>query len=132
MNKTFAATRPSRAIRIGACAGILFLTSCASTPPPTASIDAARSAIASAEKADAGQYAAAELTQARDQLAAAETAAREERMTPARQLADQATAEANLANARAAEAKAVAVNNEMKTSNAALGDELQRAAGDHL
>lgn len=111
-------------------AGILMLAACASAPPPpTASLTAARVAIAGAEKADAGRYAAPELGEAREKLAAAEAAVAQQTMGSAQRLAEQSAVEADLANAKAGEMKANGVNDEMKQSNAALGEELQRASG---
>ena len=92
-------------------------------------IAAARAAIVSAEKADAGRYAAPELAAARAKLAAAEAAVTSEHMPEALRLADESAVEADLANAKAGEAKALAVNADMKQGNAVLGDELQRGSG---
>ena len=111
-------------------AGVLSVAACASTPPaPTASFVAASSAIGNAEKADAGHYAAPELSEAREKLKAAESELALKHMTTAEQLAEESHVEADLASARAVEVKAKAVNDEMKQSNKALGEELQRASG---
>ena len=110
-------------------ASIITLVACASTPPPTASIAAARAAIVGAEKADAGRYAAPELAEAREKLAGAEAAVTQTKMPEAQRLAEQSAVEAELANAKAGEAKATAVNVEMKQGNAALGEELHRESG---
>jgi outer membrane protein TolC len=61
------------------------LAACASTTPPTASLQAAQAAISNAERADASRYAAGELGEARTKLASADTAVREERMIAAEQ-----------------------------------------------
>ena len=129
MKDTYFYPRQARQPQAMALAGMLMLGACASTPPPTTSLVMARAAIDSAEKAEAGRYAAPELSEARGRLAAAESAVKQENMASAQQLAQQSTVEANLANARAGEAKATAVNDDMKQSNAALGEELQRASG---
>ena len=110
-------------------ASIVALIACASTPPPTTSITAARAAIVGAEKADAGRYAAPELAEARAKLAGAEAAVTQTKMPEAQRLAEQSAVEAELANAKAGEAKATAVNVEMKQGNAALGEELHRESG---
>ena len=111
-------------------AGVLALAACASTPPaPTASFVAASSSIGNAEKADAGHYAAPELSEAREKLKTAETELALKHMTTAEQLAQESGVEADLATARAAEVKAKAVNDEMKQSNQVLGEELQRTSG---
>src|SRR5579871_2474840 len=54
--------------------GVLVLCACASTPPPTGSLQEARHAIATAEQAEAGRYAPSDLSDARAHLASADTA----------------------------------------------------------
>jgi hypothetical protein len=109
---------------------ISILAACASTPPaPTTSLLAARSAIATAEKADAGRYAAPKLGDAREKLAAADGAVEAKHMPLAQRLADESRVAADLAAAKSEEAKAVAVNDEMKHSNEALIEEMQRKTG---
>lgn len=107
---------------------ILLVAACSSTPPPpTQSLAAARTAIASAEKADAGRHAAAELGDARQKLAMADKAVRSENMIGAEQLANEARVDAELASARTETAKAIAVNTDMKLGAEALNVEMQRA-----
>jgi hypothetical protein len=123
--------RRGAGLRTAVClTGVLILAACASTPlAPIASIQAARSAIGDAEKAGAGRYAAPELGEAREKLAAANSAVEQKHMNQAERLAEQSRVEADLANAKSAEAKATAVNDEMMKSNQALGEELQRKSG---
>lgn len=118
-------------LRTAICvAGVLILAACASTPPaPNASLAGARSAIGNAEKADAGRYAPAALAEAREKLAAANRAVANKSMPLAQQLAEQSRVEADLASAKAGLAKAEAVNEEMKQSNEALVEEMQRKTG---
>jgi hypothetical protein len=112
-------------------AGMLVFTACASTPPaPTASLEAARQAISTAERAEAGRFASTELAEARDKLASANTAVANEKMIQAAQLADQSRVEAELASARTAALKARTVNDEMKRSTGTLIQEMQRSSGD--
>jgi hypothetical protein len=118
--------------RLLLAAGILaslFFAGCASAPPPTAQLQAAQQAIASAETTEAGRYAAAELGAARTKLASANTAVTEKRMIVAGQLADESRAEAELASAKTANAKAIAVNDDMKRSTGVLVDEMKRSTG---
>jgi|HubBroStandDraft_1064217.scaffolds.fasta_scaffold00099_28 hypothetical protein len=103
---------------------------CASTPPPTASLQAAQLAISNAEQADASRYAGEELGEARIKLASADTAVTEKRMLIAERLAEESRAEAELASAKTGAAKAQAVNAEMKTSTGAMVEEMQRSPGD--
>lgn len=107
---------------------ILLVSACSSTPlAPTQSLNAARMAITTAEKADAGRYAAVDLGNARQKLAMADKAVRSESMIAAEQLANESRADAELASARTEAAKAVAVNEEMKRSAEVLKMEMQRA-----
>ena len=109
----------------------LVLVSCATMPPETpTSIRAAQEAIANAERVEAGRYAAGELGSARTRLASAEVAVGEKKLLLANQFADESRAEAELASAKTAEAKASAVNDEMKRSTGALVEEMKRGTGD--
>lgn len=132
MNKT-SRTHPvlRQCIAAGVTGVITLVAGCASMPEaPTSSLDAARTAIANADKADAGQYAAAELSEARQKLALADTAVSqktEKNMIMAGRLADESRVEAELASARSAAAKAAAVNQEMNRGADALTEEMQRA-----
>ena len=101
---------------------------CASTPPaPDSALDAAKVAISNAEKAEAGRYAGAELGEAREKLALADSAVREENMVVAERFAQESQVQAELASARTAMAKATAVNKEMELGADALTEEMQRA-----
>jgi hypothetical protein len=113
-----------------AAATTIALSACASTPEePTAQLRAAEQAIADAERAEAGQHAAGELSEARTKLESANAAVRDEKMEQAARLAEQARVDAELANARTAAAKAQAVNDEMKRSTQTLIEEMQRRPG---
>lgn len=106
---------------------VSLLAACASTPPPpTASLSAAKDAIANAEKADARQYAGAELEEALTLLTLAEKAVAEESMTEAERMAKQARVAAVLAEARTESAKAAEINREMGRGAEALDVEMQR------
>jgi hypothetical protein len=109
----------------------LMLVSCATMPPETPpSMRAAQEAIANAERVEAGRYAAGELGAARTKLASADAAVGEKKMILANRFADESRAEAELASAKTAEAKASAVNDEMKRSTGALVEEMKRGTGD--
>jgi len=111
-------------------AGALMITACASTPAPTAQLQAAQQAIAAAERTDASRHAAAELGAAQAKLASANTAVHAKEMDAAARLADESRVEAELAAARTASVKARMVNDEMKRSTGTLIDEMQRNTGD--
>ncbi len=110
-------------------AGILMLVgACASAPPaPQSALDAARVAISNADKVEAGQYAGAELGEARAKLTLAEDAVRQENMVVAERFAQESKVQAELASARTAAAKAASVNEEMGRAADALAEEMQRA-----
>jgi hypothetical protein len=115
-------------VAAGLTSALMLVTSCASVPPvPTASLDAAKVAIANAEKADASHYAGAELGEARQKLTSADSAVKDESMVQAEQLAEQSRVEAELASAKTEAAKALAVNAELDRDADALNEEMQRA-----
>lgn len=119
------------ALRLSAVAVIALAAACASSPPaPLASLQAAQQAISVAEGDDAGHSAPGELGEARTKLTEANAAVAEEKMTRAERLALESRAAAELASARTASVKALAVNAAMKSGNAALVEELNRNAGE--
>ena len=131
MNRTYKTPSGLRLPVAASLACALLIAACASTPPaPTAQLQAAQQAIATAEKMDAGRYAAGELGEARTKLAAADAAVREEKMEGAARLADESRVAAELAASKTATVKATAVNDEMKRSTGTLIDEMQRTTGD--
>lgn len=111
-------------------AGALMVTACASTPAPTAQLQAAEQAIAAAQRTDASRHAAAELGTAQAKLASANTAVQAKEMETAARLADESRVEADLATAKTASVKARMVNDEMKRSTGTLIDEMQRNTGE--
>jgi hypothetical protein len=88
------------AIGIGALAAI-FSTGCATSPVPNEKIAVAKSSIQRAEQAGAPELAPVQMAAARDKIARAEKAAAHHDMQPAADLADQANADAQLAEAAA-------------------------------
>ncbi len=121
---------PGRRVGLAAAlaGAVLLVGACASTPlPPTASLNAASTAIANAEKANAGNYAGAELGEARQKLALAKTAVSNEKMIDAERLANEAKVGAELAAARTAAAKAAAVNKDMQRGADVLVEEMKRS-----
>ena len=105
----------------------LFAAGCA-TPAPTAQIESAQQAIDDAERAEAAKHASPEMSQARSKLAAANTAVQNKDMEQAARLAEEARVDAELASARTAAVKAQAANDEIRRSNRALVEEMDRAA----
>jgi len=120
----------SRLCAAAAIAGFLSLSACATAPqPPTQALQAAESAIASAEQDRVADYASAELRQAREKLSAARAEVRNEEMVKARYLAEESRVHAQLAAAQAEEIKAKAVNDDMQKSIDTLKQEMQRSSG---
>lgn len=106
---------------------IILLSACSSTPlAPTAALDDAREAIASAEQTGAREHAGAELDEAQQKLIQAEQSVKNERMTEAERLAREAMVVAELASARTESAKAAEINREMGRSADALTEEMRR------
>jgi hypothetical protein len=131
MNATSKTHRhPQLRIAVG-LTGVLLLGACASAPPPTASLQAARQAISEADRAEAGHYASGELGDARTKLSSADKAVAEKNMAMAERLADESRADAELASAKTANLKAIAVNDEMKRSTSTLIEEMQRNSGEN-
>ncbi|MDR3417045.1 MAG: DUF4398 domain-containing protein [Nevskia sp.] len=120
-------------VRALGAGGALALAACASVPqPPTAALQAADTAIATAESDHAADYAPLEMRTAREKLAAARADAEQpddQRVMQSRQLADEARVDAELASAKAHLAKADAVNQELQKNNNTLRQETQRSPG---
>lgn len=106
---------------------LFVVAGCASTPTaPPDSLTAAKDAIASAEQADARQYAGAELDEANQKLAQAESAIASEQIPEGEQFSKQSRVAAELAMARTAEAKAQEINRQMGRDAGALDEEMNR------
>jgi hypothetical protein len=86
------------------CAALaLSAVGCATTPVPNEKIAVAQSSVQRAEQAGAPELAPVEMAAARDKLARAERAAADHDALPATRLAEQADADAQLAEATAQE-----------------------------
>jgi hypothetical protein len=83
------------------CAVAFGIVACASTPMPVEKLAVAKSSLARAEQAQAGQFAQVELNSARNKFAAAQAAADKKDADVAARLADQADVDAQLAEATA-------------------------------
>lgn len=119
--------RTFQAIPIGSLSLAVLLSACASVPPPTEQLATGRSAVSSAQQAGAPQYAPVELAQARTKLQNAETAMRAEDFAVARRLAEEAAADASLAQARAGSARARQAAEQVDESIRTLRSELERS-----
>ena len=85
---------------------LMVLAGCAGVPVPTEQVELTRNAVSRAVTADATQYAPAEMKAAQDKLYAVERTLGERNLVAARTLAEQAEADANLAERKARAAKA--------------------------
>lgn len=97
------------------------LSGCASVVAPTEQVELTRNAVSRAVTADATQFAPVEMKDAQDKLYALERALGEQDFTRARLLAEQAEADANLA-----ERKARALRAQQQLSEARQGIEVLR------
>jgi hypothetical protein len=100
---------------------------CATATPPTDTINAAETSITEAQQADAEPVARLELHMAREHLAQAKAAVEAERYDEARELAEKALVEAQLAEARADSARAQRNVAEIRETIATLRREIDRA-----
>lgn len=82
----------------------MLLASCASPPPPELAV--ANAAVQDAERAGAVTYAPLEINRARDELARANDAVKQDRPKQAQRLASEANADAKLAAVKAQAAQA--------------------------
>jgi hypothetical protein len=113
---------------VGLAGFTLLLVGCATVPEaPNAALAEAKVAINTAEKDNAAHYAGADLTEARQRLAQANTAVASEHMMEADRLAHQSRIAAELASARTEATKAREVNDELIEGADALDEEMRRA-----
>jgi len=95
---THSPTRPAVAMALAGAS--IFLAACASFPPPTEQMAVSTAAVAHAANAGGGQSAPAEMRSAQDKLARANTAMAGKDYNRARSLAEEAQADAQLAEAK--------------------------------
>jgi Domain of unknown function (DUF4398) len=115
----------AKSVGIGAALA-LTVAGCASTPIPNEKIAVAKSSVSRAEQSGAPEYAPVEMAAARDKLARAEKAAADKDAQPATQLAEQANADAQLAEATAQQHKSHKAATEFDASMQALRQESLR------
>ncbi len=105
------------------------IVACASAPMPVEKLAVAKTSIERAEQAQAAQFAQVELTTARNKLAAAQAAAEKRDATVAARLADQADADAQLAESTARAKQQEQLVDEMDASLRDLRNETLRRSG---
>jgi hypothetical protein len=120
-------TQIMRSIGVTAVAAVL-VAGCASIPAPTEQIAVSKAAVGSATSAGGNEFAPVQLQSALEKLNAAERAMAEEENLKARQLAEQAQVDAQLAAATARAAKAQKAVGELREGNRVLHQEIDRKA----
>jgi hypothetical protein len=111
------------------CAAIaLSAAGCATTPIPNEKIAVAKSSVQRAEQAGAAELAPVDMAAARDKLTRAEKAAADHEVLPATQLAEQANADAQLAEASAQEQRSHKADVEFDANLQALRQESLRSS----
>ena len=104
----------------------LLMTGCASIPAPTEQIAVSKVAVESANSAGGNEFAPLQLKSVRDKMDAAERAMTIENYALAKQLAEQAQVDAQLASATARSAKAQKAASALLEDNHVLRQELNR------
>lgn len=104
----------------------LLMTGCASIPAPTEQIAVSKVAVESANSAGGNEFAPVQLKSAMDKMDAAEQAMTVEDYALAKQLAEQAQVDAQLASATARSAKAQKAASALLEDNHVLRQELNR------
>jgi len=106
----------------------IFLAGCASIPAPTEEIATSRTAIDNALSAGGNEFAPLQLKSAIDKMEAAERAMGDKNYVLARQLAEQAQIDAQLAGAMARSNKAQKAADALQESSRVLRQEIDRQA----
>jgi uncharacterized protein DUF4398 len=112
------------ALALLACA---FQVGCATESPiPTEQLTRARALVEQADKANAQQYAPADLQRAHDELSSADKAVSDRRYNDARRYAEEAQVDADLASARGSSGEAQHAAQEVRRSIDSLRQESER------
>lgn len=106
------------------CAAVI--SGCASTPAPTEQMAVSKSAISNAARAGGAEHAAVEMTSAQEKMNRANLAMAREDYDTARSLAEEAQADARLAEKKAHSAKALEAANVMQDDIRVLREEINR------
>ncbi len=126
INRSMSPGRPATAF---AAVFATLVSACAHrVDPPDAQLVEARASIRQAESDDARNTASVDLAAAQDKLRRAEAAARSKDFETARDLAEEARADADLADHKTRAVKAQLAAQELAQSNAILRQELDRKA----
>jgi len=113
--------------RIGVTVAVaIFMTGCASTPAPIEQMAISRAAVSNASSAGGNEFAPLQMKSAMEKMAGAEQAITDKKYDQARQLAEQAQVDAQLAEAMARSAKAQKAADELQEASRVLREELDR------
>lgn len=110
----------------GVGCAVVLIAGCASTPPPTEQIAVSKSAISNAVSAGGSEYAPVEMRTAQDKMDRASRAMAKEEYENARWLAEEAQADARLAEKKAQSAKAQKAAVVMQDDIRVLREEINR------
>jgi len=119
---------PKRLCAAAAPAVVLVALGCASTPKPVADITEAHTLVQQAEQSDAQQFASSDLEAARSKLRQADADSANQPVVAMR-LAQESSADAQLALARTRAAKANQALQEVDSGNTTLRNESERQGG---
>ena len=113
--------------RIGVTVAVaIFMAGCASTPAPIEQMAISRAAVSNASSAGGNEFAPLQLKSAMEKMDGAERAMTEKKYDQARQLAEQAQVDAQLAEATARSAKEQKSADALQESNRVLREEIER------
>lgn len=119
-------------LKTACCAGLvaMCLTGCASREkiPATSDVAVSKAAISDATTSGAAEYAPVEVASAQEKLNQANQALAAKHYAKARELANQAQADAQLAQSKASTAKAQAAANALQDNIRVMQEELDRSA----
>jgi hypothetical protein len=124
MNKFFS-YRWYRAAGVIGCAAVV-IAGCASIPPPTEQMAVSKSALANAVSAGGSEYASVEMRTAQEKMDRANRAMDKKDYENARWLAEEAQADARLAEKKAQSAKAQKAASVMQDDIRVLREEINR------
>jgi len=112
----------------GVAVAIIFIAGCATNPGPIEQMATSRAAVSSARSAGGSEYAPLQIKLAIEKMSAAEIAMADKNYVLARQLAEQAQVDAQLAGAAARSAKAQKAADAIQEDNRVLRQEIDRKA----
>ena len=118
---------PQIKIRLSSAVIVLLITGCASTPPPVEQMAVSKAAVTNASSAGGNEYSPILLKSAMDKMDAADRAMTEKDYVAARQLAEQAQVDAQLAAASARSTKAQKAAGALQEGNRVLRQEIDRS-----